>query len=296
MVPLWSWEIPFIQWLQQGHPLLTPLFRAITELGSVALVILLPLLYWSIRKEWGIQLLLTLGLSQALTLGLKAAFELPRPFQYSPEILQLAPGRGYGFPSGHTVNGVVVWFYLGRALRRRGSLLAGLLLASLVGLSRIYLGVHWPVDVVGGALIGTLGLIILLAWISREPRERKRRLLGLQIPGVLAAGLFALQVAPEDRSFVSTAAAVTWGIVGLLLEETFLRFDTAGTWQERLLRVLLGAGGGGLIWLAAQTLFTALGAGGPLATGLLLAPVILWFTWGAPALFVTVGLAGRMEG
>jgi membrane-associated phospholipid phosphatase len=296
MVPLWSWEIPFIQWLQQGHPLLTPLFRAITELGSVALVILLPLLYWSIRKEWGIQLLLTLGLSQALTLGLKAAFELPRPFQYSPEILRLAPGRGYGFPSGHTVNGVVVWFYLGRALRRRGSLLAGLLLASLVGLSRIYLGVHWPVDVVGGALIGTLGLIILLAWISREPRERKRRLLGLQIPGVLAAGLFALQVAPGESSFVSTAAATTWGIVGLLLEETFVRFDTAGTWQERLLRVLLGAGGGGLVWLAAQTLFTALGAGGPLATGLLLAPVVLWFTWGAPALFVTVGLAGRVEG
>lgn len=299
MVPLWPWEMPFIRWLQQGHPLLTPLFRGITELGSVVLILLLPLLYWSIRKEWGVQLLLTLGLAQALTLGLKTVFELPRPFQYSPEILRLAPGRGYGFPSGHTVNGVVVWFYLGRVVRRRGSLPAGLFLAFLVGLSRIYLGVHWPVDVVGGALIGTFGLIVLLAWTSREPRARKRRLLGLQILGVLAAALLAIQIAPGDRSFVCIAAATAWGIVGLLLEGTFVRFAVAGTTRERLLRALLGVSGGGLIWLVIQALFrplcAALGVVDFLTTSLVLAPVILWYTWGAPALFIRVGLAERLE-
>ncbi len=83
------------------------------------------------------------------------------------------------FPSGHTAFAAslawaVILVLARHGLQRRLAIVAGVLFTAAVGLSRMYIGVHYPTDVVGGALISTAGILIWLAvWINVvEPRLR----------------------------------------------------------------------------------------------------------------------------
>lgn len=94
----------------------------------------------------------------------------------------LTPTGGYAFPSGHSTQAVVVWGLLAafavsgpwRTTRRFRVpvLCAAAVVILLIGLSRIYLGVHWVTDVAGGFALGGAWLALLLAARSRRQRRR----------------------------------------------------------------------------------------------------------------------------
>ncbi len=147
-------------------PGLTAFFHVVTYFGSVyvigPLVAVLAFLFWR-RDErpelWAI--LTAYGAGEALLFGLKAFFHRTRP------TLQLATAHGYSFPSGHSFTAFVVYGLLAYLLWKRsiprawqvaGSVVLGALIL-LVGFSRIYLGVHFFTDVVGGFLLG-LGWLV----------------------------------------------------------------------------------------------------------------------------------------
>lgn len=84
---------------------------------------------------------------------IKLVIAYPRPFSVLPETVLLVPDQGgYSFPSMHTALTVCVAISVYVHHRRLGLLL--FLFALLVGISRMYVGVHYPIDVVVGALIG----------------------------------------------------------------------------------------------------------------------------------------------
>jgi membrane-associated phospholipid phosphatase len=117
-------------------------------------------------------LVVAAGLSSLLKFVLKAVVERPRP---TPDLIRvLVLEQGNGFPSGHALFaavffGLLAYFAFTR-LRRRGPWRlipwCFLVLILLVGASRVYLGVHWPSDVLGGYLVGTVILGILI-WFDR---------------------------------------------------------------------------------------------------------------------------------
>lgn len=147
--------------------------RSITSLGSTpALAILVGLVVLGLavrgRRVEALFAAAALGASLALNEGLKRLLERPRPALDWAEA-----ATGFGFPSGHAMNSTVV--LCGIALivwRLRGPRAGAVALALssalvlLVGSSRIYLGVHWMTDVVGGFSAGALVLLILLAAFS----------------------------------------------------------------------------------------------------------------------------------
>lgn len=101
--------------------------------------------------------------SVALTQALKGIFAVTRPNIFR----RLEEVSSFGFPSGHTLTSFCVWgfitFWLLR-MRRRETwrwIVAGtfLLIAALVGASRVYIGVHWPTDVAGGMLLATIWVV-----------------------------------------------------------------------------------------------------------------------------------------
>lgn len=84
--------------------------------------------------------------------GLKAAFAIPRPFDSLPEVLSLLPETGYAFPSAHSA------FFMALAVsvlpfhKKFGYALV--FLAFMIGIARIVAGVHYPIDILGGFVIG----------------------------------------------------------------------------------------------------------------------------------------------
>lgn len=88
----------------------------------------------------------------------------PRPFITLPEVVRLiAPPDEFSFPSGHTAGAFVALVVIGNSLGVLAVPLA--LLACLVGLSRVYLGVHYPSDVVAGALLGSIAGAVSVALV-----------------------------------------------------------------------------------------------------------------------------------
>jgi undecaprenyl-diphosphatase len=136
---------------------LNTLMEGITYLGnwqSVTIVCLLLLAYDKTRMPFGV-LGATVAIADSLVnKGLKMLFERPRP----DDILPLIEQGGYSFPSGHAVTsmaffGILVFLVQTRMEDRRKAnalTLVLLLLIALIGPSRIYLGVHYPTDVLAG--------------------------------------------------------------------------------------------------------------------------------------------------
>lgn len=133
-------------------------WRVVTDLGDEpAYVALATLIYVGISRELGVTALLALISTAWLNVLIKNVLALPRP----PRELWKVEASGYGFPSGHTQTSTTFWLSVGLKLRDTYILALGLVIALLVGVSRVELGVHYPHDVVGGFLLGAA-----VAWLA----------------------------------------------------------------------------------------------------------------------------------
>lgn len=146
---------------------LTMFWKFITHSGDRDTVILLGvvlLLVKSLRKKYGVKFVIAALSSTALYQVMKYIFQRPRP----DIALRLIEESGYSFPSGHSMNCLVSYGILAYLIlkycenaRLAKILSVGLgLIIILIGLSRVYVGVHFPTDVIGG---WSLGIAVLVA-------------------------------------------------------------------------------------------------------------------------------------
>jgi len=154
------------------------LMRGLTDLGSTIVLtgaVCVVVIALATRGDRAAALFVAAALIGTLALNgsLKDLFARPRP-----ELDWAEPMRDASFPSGHAMNAFVVYMAFGLVALRAWGLWAGtaalslaLMIAISVGISRIYLGVHWATDVAGGVLAGALYLLILVpAWLSARRR------------------------------------------------------------------------------------------------------------------------------
>jgi undecaprenyl-diphosphatase len=160
-----------------ASPPLDVLMLGITSLGSTPVLTVLVSLVVVVlaargRQAEALVAAAALGGTLALNEGLKRLLERSRP------VLEWAEdASGFGFPSGHAMNSTVVFGALALIVWRlwgpragAAALALSLALVVLVGSSRIYLGVHWTTDMLGGFFAGAAFLLVLLAALSWPPR------------------------------------------------------------------------------------------------------------------------------
>ena len=139
------------------YPALTPFFKAVADYGVIILgVYVVLMLLWEKRRIFPIaSACVVSGLLGDFIKGyLKKAVMRPRPFLEIPTLEPLIKRpKGFSFPSGHTTLAFAVAFIISRILPKRYSIPA-FLMAALVAFSRLYLGVHYPTDILGGICIG----------------------------------------------------------------------------------------------------------------------------------------------
>ena len=160
------------------RPYWTGFFRVVTNLVHpyfVALITSLLGAYFLLRgrRKWLILLLVNSALGLFLSYGLKALFIRPRP----SVVLPLVTETTFSYPSGHSVGVVILYGFVARyaGLRypaaRFWVIAVTISLVLLVAFSRLYLGVHYPTDVVAGVLLAYLAQHLLFAWYRPEPAE-----------------------------------------------------------------------------------------------------------------------------
>ncbi|WP_100397892.1 phosphatase PAP2 family protein [Bacillus sp. FJAT-44742] len=182
---LQQFDFAIITWVQSWiTPLLTDSFNAITYLGSVQaliiLVIITSLMLFIFKKTWeGILYIFTVAAGGGLNWLLKWIIHRERP-----DINPLVVESGYSFPSGHSMMAIIAYgmlaYYFVLFLQSKATksitVIAFTILIFLIGLSRIYLGVHYPSDVIAGYAVGGawLGASIIALEVLLRRRESSR--------------------------------------------------------------------------------------------------------------------------
>ena len=289
---LLDWGIQVVLWFQQFSPTFDLPFKALTFLGDETFyLVFMPLFYWCIDRRTGSRLFFLLLFSAYLNAIAKVLADQPRPFAYDPRVKAIAHAGGGGMPSGHTQNAVVVWGFLAARSGKKTAWLIAAFLMIGIPLSRVYLGVHFPTDLIGGYLLGGIILILFLwlaprleIWLMEQGFARQ---LLISFLGPLILILLNYGGNKDVLSMISVLMGVC---VGFTLERRFVRFSCGGVWWKRAIRYLLGVFVLFGLWGGLKLAF-----GGMEPAGLLrfirYVLVGLWGGVGAPWVFVRLRLA-----
>ena len=160
MTYLFPGDIWLSQSLQSIGLWLTPIMKIFTFLGyPQAYMILVAIIYWSIDRKLGLRLAIFLPVVASLNSVLKQAFHAPRPYWIDPGTKAIHVSNGFGMPSGHA-QASTVWLYAAALMKRTWFWTLAITIVFLIGLSRVYLGVHFSSQVLIGWLIGIVVVLI----------------------------------------------------------------------------------------------------------------------------------------
>lgn len=244
------------------NPVLDFIFSLITLCGEETVFMAVGMIvFWCIHKYKGYYLLCVGFMGTVINQFLKIVCRVPRPWVKDPDFTIVESAReaatGYSFPSGHTQTSVGLFGGVARATKIRALRIGMIVLAALVALSRMYLGVHTPADVL--VSVGVATLLIFVAYpLFRKAEEFPRVMYG--ILGFFTALLVAyvlfvmLYQFPEEVYHVDAIENLSSArkngftllgcAVGLFVTYTvdlkWTHFDTKAVWWAQILKVVGG--------------------------------------------------------
>ncbi len=282
-------SLDFLIWLESlRNPVTDVIFGAASAMGSERFYMALLLtVYLCVSHRFGFQLLVIFLLSAWGNAQLKSFFATARPFEMYPDQLHALhkdSALGEAFPSGHAQSAAVVWGLLATRARSRGGKTVCLVIIALIAFCRLYLGVHWPADVIGGLAIGA-GTLAVYLWLAITWQRRGWRLSDGEwwlVLLIVTAALFALGFS-SDTCLRATGALFGTAAGYLLLERR--GYDPSAPLAFQVVKVVFALG----LLLAMRRVGMSLVEGIPQAVPLVY--VVTGFTGGylLPVLYTWVG-------
>lgn len=322
--------LQIILWLQSLGGWLTPIMKLFTFLGNEQFYLLVaPAILWCIDASLGLRLGLFLMINGMVNTAVKVAFHGPRPYWYTSNVKVLGNAENsFGVPSGHSQNGVVVWGTLADRIKHRAAWIIAIAVMFLIGISRIYLAVHFPHDVLLGWLIGAVMLWVLLRCERPVLNWIKQYDVGIQLLILFLFSLFLILIVviaqfslsgwslpidwvnnahlafPDEpvinplsyHYFLSSTGAFFGLAAGWIWISKLGGFSTNDPWLKLVLRYILGLIGVLILYLGLGSLFpdsdTFLSY---LIRYIRYALIGFWISGFAPWMFVKLKLASSLK-
>ena len=324
MQAFWDSGVHLIQALQTIPWLVAPM-KLFSFLGSEEFFLFMPpLLYWCVDTALGLRVGLIILFSTWSNEVLKVLIHDPRPYWISSDVNAYASETSFGVPSGHSQSAVSVWGMIAYYVNRRWVWALCIAVIVFIGISRMYLGVHFPTDVLAGWLAGIILLLCFIkfwnpiaSWLGRLSFGGQILVAFLVSMGFIVimwlailplsnwsipaewirnvAAAFPDGPMPDPVSMEGpiTAAGTLFGLaLGLAWFNRLGGFGIEGSIGQRTVRFLIGLAGLAILYLGLKLVFpSGEGALPYLFRYVRYGLVGAWVTGGAPWLFVRLKLA-----
>ena len=292
MNDLVTWGLEIVRWIQTfRNPLLDPIMGTTYYLGAEDFFILfLPLIFWCFRKSLGIRLSAVLIFSNYVNVIFKDFFAASRPWQVDSKLYAPFKTEGFGIPSGHAQGAVSFWGYIATQLKTRWWWALAIFMSLFIGIGRMYVGDHFPQDVLLGWALGIV-IIAVYAWLQpRAGQWISQQSMTTQI--ALAIVVPLVLVLLHFTADTAKSAGVLIGLfAGLPIEEKFIRFIERTDWVKQIIKFAIGTA----VILALRFGLKAIFPEQPLFDMIRYAAMGLWASLGAPWVFVKARLAVKSE-
>ena len=239
-------------------PVLNEFMLLVTQFGEeTAFLVAALIVFWCVDKYKGYYLMSVGFLGTMFNQVLKLACRVPRPWVLDPNFTILEQAReaatGYSFPSGHSQSAVGTFGGIAYTVKNKWIKGICIAIAVLVPLSRMYIGVHTPADV----LVGAAMALVLVIGLRKPVLAQKDKNMKILIAVMLAVSVgFLLYVEcfsfPADmdahnlESGMKNAYTLLGCLVGIavvyVVDSRYLHFDTSAIWWAQILKILLGLG------------------------------------------------------
>ncbi len=209
-------------------------------------------IFWCVDTKKGFGIVMSI-INSLCVMGIaKAIVRFPRPWTVIEglDTVRQQTATGYSFPSGHTTGAAAAYSATAVAFRKRWLSIICAVMIVIVGISRMYLCVHWPLDVVGGIMIGC-GMTFMFISVFRTAYDDKKRcckiLVWLGMAATLASLVMSILVLagvldPIAFEDLSITLAIYGGMAfGLSIERKVFDYRVEkGNWGIKLLRYAFG--------------------------------------------------------
>ncbi len=240
------------------NPFLDTFFSLITHCGEETLFIIMGLLFFWCVDKWEGYYLLIVGLGGTIiNQFLKLWFRIPRPWILDPDFSIVESARaeatGYSFPSGHTQSSVGIFGAIAKWNPQKFLHIGAILLCILVPLSRLYLGVHTPLDIGVSVVIAVIlifSIYPLIMKAEQQPRIMKALLLTMTVMALGYVLFVELYTFPADVDLSNLASGTknAYTMLGCVLgvwltyelDHRYIQFDIKAVWWAQPLKLLLG--------------------------------------------------------
>lgn len=246
-------QLAIMEFFQRiSSPVLDVLVELMTMMGEETVFILAVAWFlWCGSKKRGFAIFSSLFTALIGMSVLKAVIKAPRPFQVIPEIegKRVATATGYSFPSGHTTGAASFYSALAVSYKRKRLSIACAIVILLVGLSRMYLGVHWPLDVFAGLALGITATFLTHDWFARLYDSPDRLFRFSVVAGTLST-IIAIYLSVSIIGGTTDPVGFTdpmklfalagGGYLGFAWEQRKIAYSTEGTVSMKILRFVIG--------------------------------------------------------
>lgn len=247
----------FLYWLEGIRiPGLNEFMLLITQLGEeTAFLVAALILFWCVNKYFGYYVLSVGFIGTLANQFMKLWFRIPRPWVLDSNFTILEQAReaasGYSFPSGHTQNAVGTFGSIACTVKTKWVRIAAIVVAVLVPFSRMYIGVHTPLDVLVAAAIAIILLLILKPVVlGNTKRNMPILLVVMSVLGISYLCFVAFYPFPADidqhnlASGLKNAYTLFGALLGMLVvyivDEKWIHFTTKAVWWAQLIKVAFG--------------------------------------------------------